>query len=114
MDDCIFCRIASGEIPTTNVYEDERVLAFYDMAPQAAVHVLVIPKAHADSLAGAEALPDDTLAALLRAVGRVAQITGVDQTGFRVIANAGADACQTVNHLHMHVLGGEKLPERLV
>ena len=109
MDDCIFCRIARGEIPSAKVYEDEHVLAFKDINPLAPVHVLVIPKQHVASLNELDALPADTQLALLRACREVARLTGIADSGYRIAANCGADAAQSVQHLHIHVLGGGKL-----
>ena len=110
MDDCLFCRIVRGEIPSDKVYEDENVLAFRDIAPMAPVHVLIIPKRHADDAA---ALTGETAAALARAIGAVAQKAGVSETGYRLISNVGEDGCQSVKHMHIHMLGGRKLPEKM-
>lgn len=111
-DDCIFCKIANHVIESDYVYEDDIVTAFRDMSPQAPTHVLVVPKQHYDNLV--DDVPAETLAALVNAVGEVAKAEGIDQTGFRVIANTGDDAGQTVHHLHLHVLGGRSLGEGLV
>ena len=111
MSDCIFCKIAAHEIPSTVVYEDELVIAFDDLSPQAPVHTLVIPKEHYQDIT--DGVPAETLAAMVHAIGEVAKAKGLG-TGFRVISNKGADAGQTVMHLHMHVLGGEPLGENLI
>lgn len=111
MDDCIFCKIAQHEIPSTIVYEDDMVIAFDDLNPQAPVHTLVVPKAHYDNIV--DDVPGEVLAAMTHAVAEVAKAKGLDQ-GFRVIANTGAAAGQTVMHLHMHVLGGKDMSETLV
>ena len=111
MSDCIFCKIAAHEIPSSVVYEDDLVIAFDDLNPQAPVHTLVIPKAHYDNVV--DGVPAETLAAMVHAVGEVARAKGLDD-GFRVIANTGAAAGQTVMHVHMHVLGGKELGENLV
>ena len=111
MCDCIFCKIAAHEIPSSVVYEDDLVIAFDDLNPQAPVHTLVIPKAHYDNIV--DGVPAGTLAAMVHAVGEVARAKGLDD-GFRVIANTGAGAGQTVMHVHMHVLGGKELGENLV
>ena len=111
MSDCLFCKFASHEIPTTVVYEDELVFAFDDINPQAPVHTLVIPKAHYLDIT--DGVPAETLAAMAYAIDKVAAAKGLDG-GFRVISNKGADAGQTVMHFHMHVLGGKKLGEGLV
>lgn len=107
MTDCIFCKIAAHEVPSTVVYEDEKVIAFRDLEPQAPTHVLVIPKHHYANIA--DDVPADVLGAMAHAVGEVAKSEGIDKTGFRVIANTGDDAGQTVHHFHMHVLGGKGL-----
>ena len=110
--DCIFCKIASGEIPSQRVYEDESVVAFRDINPQAPVHVLVIPRAHIPSV---DAVSDENLAvaaAVLRAIPRVAAAVGLTN-GYRVITNCGEDGCQSVKHMHFHILGGKKLAETM-
>ena len=106
MDNCIFCKIARGEIPSTKVYEDEYVLAFRDINPLAPKHVVVIPKRHVGSLNELDALTDAEQLDLLRTCKKVAEIEGITETGYRVASNCGADAGQTVGHLHLHVLGG--------
>lgn len=111
MSDCIFCKIAAHEIPSTVVYEDELVIAFDDLSPQAPVHTLVIPNEHYQDIT--DGVPAETLAAMVHAIGEVAKAKGLG-TGFRVISNKGADAGQTVMHFHMHVLGGEPLGENLI
>ena len=113
MDNCLFCRIVSGEIPSTKVYEDDQVLAFRDIAPQAPVHVLVIPKKHIKNWLEAENEADELLAHMMRTVSAVAKLENVQESGFRVVSNSGADACQSVSHLHMHVLAGTKLSEQM-
>lgn len=107
MSDCIFCKIANGEIPSEFLYEDDRAVAFRDLNPIAPTHVLVVPKAHHDNVI--DGVPAETLASMVAAVDAVAAKTGIAKTGFRVVMNAGADAGQAVNHLHMHVLGGKRL-----
>ena len=110
MEDCIFCKIAQGEIPSTKVYEDDTVLAFRDLDPQAPEHVLIIPKKHLSSVLdfGAE---DRELAAhiLTTVVPQIARELGVADGGFRLVTNTGADGGQTVGHLHFHLLGGRSL-----
>jgi histidine triad (HIT) family protein len=104
--DCLFCKIVAGEIPAELVHEDESTIAFRDISPQAPSHVLVVPRRHVDSLA---ALDDRELGgALLAAATRVAATEGLG-TGWRLIANTGADGGQEVGHLHLHVLGGRPL-----
>ena len=104
MDDCIFCKIAAGEIPATVVYEDERVLAFEDLNPQMPVHALIIPKEHYANIE--DGVPDDLMGHVFNTVKKVAEIKGIADSGYRVIVNTGSDAQQTVHHLHVHVLGG--------
>lgn len=110
MADCIFCKIAHGEIPSTKVYEDDTVLAFRDLDPQAPEHVLIIPKKHLSSVLdfGTE---DRELAAhiLTDVVPALARTLGIDASGFRLVTNTGADGGQTVGHLHFHLLGGRSL-----
>ncbi|MFQ5784881.1 MAG: histidine triad nucleotide-binding protein [Alphaproteobacteria bacterium] len=109
-DDNIFARILRGEIPCDKVYEDDHVLAFRDINPQAPVHVLVIPKGRYVSLDDfSENAPDAEIAAFMRAVGRIARDQGVADSGYRFLANNGADAHQEVPHLHIHIFGGRKL-----
>ena len=109
--DCIFCKIVAGTAPSRKVYEDQYVLAFWDIRPRAKVHLLVIPKQHVASLKELDELPVETRAALLSACVRVAREQGILDQGFRVIANSGKDANQSVFHLHFHVVGGERLRE---
>ena len=113
MSDCLFCRIIAGEIPSTRVYEDEDTFAFRDIQPQAPVHVLVVPKRHIPNWLDAAGETDAALAKLWRAAAEVARLEGIDASGVRLISNAGADARQTVSHLHLHVLGGAPLSERM-
>lgn len=107
MRDCLFCKIVAGQIPSTKVYENETVLAFRDIDPKAPVHVLIIPKAHYDSLLSPGA--DKAAAALFASVASVARKVGVDDAGFRVVINTGRDGGQAVGHLHLHLLGGRAL-----
>ena len=112
MEDCVFCKIIKGQIPSKKVYEDDEILAFYDINPIAKVHVLVIPKMHIKSLQDLKEENKDLLFHLFEKINEVAKIVGIDKTGFRVISNVGKDAGQAVKHLHFHILGGEKLPTR--
>lgn len=109
MEDCIFCKIAQKEIPSTVVYEDEHTLAFEDLSPQAPVHVLVVPKAHYASIA--DGIPDELLVAVMKAANKVATIKGIEKTGYRLVTNVGSGAGQTVFHFHVHVLGKMDLGE---
>ena len=112
MDDCVFCKIIKGEIPSKKVYEDDDILAFYDINPIAKVHVLVIPKKHITSLLELKEEDKDLLFHIFNKINEIAEIVGVAKTGFRVISNVGEDSGQAVKHLHFHILGGEKLPTR--
>ncbi|MBO4953996.1 MAG: HIT domain-containing protein [Clostridia bacterium] len=112
MENCIFCKLANHEIPTNIVYENELVTAFEDANPVAPVHTLIVPKAHMDNILG---LSDpDLMVALKDAIDQVAEIKGVKESGFRLINNCGADAGQTVMHLHIHLIGGVSLGEKLI
>lgn len=108
MADCLFCKIAAGQIPSTKVYEDDLVYAFRDIAPQAPTHILVIPKAHIGSVA--EVTPENShlVARVFETIAQIAQAEGLTQ-GYRVVSNCGADAGQSVHHLHFHILGGRQL-----
>jgi histidine triad (HIT) family protein len=108
MSDCLFCKIAAGEIPSTKLYEDELCFAFYDIAPQAPVHFLVIPKAHVGSVAEVNADNSAVVAHIFEAIARVARRDGLGN-GFRVVTNCGEDAGQSVPHLHFHLLAGRVL-----
>ena len=112
MADCLFCKIIAGEIPSSKVYEDEFCYAFRDINPQAPVHVLVVSKEHVANVQEAAALSDEALAAVIRAIGRIAQQEKLDN-GFRVVTNCGKDACQSVNHLHFHILGGRQMADQM-
>jgi histidine triad (HIT) family protein len=113
MTDCLFCNIARGVIPCDNVYEDDRFLAFRDIHPQAPVHILIIPKEHISGLNGLEFAADTLLAGLLRAARTIALSEGIMVSGYRLVSNCGPDACQSVPHLHFHILGGMQLSERM-
>ena len=108
MSNCLFCRIVAGEIPSTKVYEDDSVLAFRDIAPQAPTHILVIPKAHIGSVAEINGENSNIVAHIFEVIPQIAKAEGLDQ-GYRVVSNCGEDAGQTVHHLHFHILGGKKL-----
>lgn len=106
MNDCIFCRIIAGEIPSERVYEDDKMIVIRDVAPAAPVHVLMIPKAHTENIITAEPK------LLLYMFGKVKELVeklGVNEKGFRIVANTGDDGGQTVKHLHIHLLGGKAL-----
>ncbi len=108
MENCLFCKIVSGVIPSTKVYEDEMILAFRDIAPQAPTHILVIPKAHIPSVDGVTAENSAIVAHIFTVIPQIAKAEGLSG-GYRVVSNCGADAGQTVHHLHFHILGGKVL-----
>ena len=108
MSNCLFCKIIAGEIPSTKVYEDETVLAFRDIAPQAPTHILVIPKAHIASVAEVTADNSAVIAHIFEVIAKVAEAEGL-KDGYRVVSNCGDHAGQTVHHLHFHILGGRQL-----
>ena len=108
MENCLFCKIIAGDIPSTKVYEDETILAFRDIAPQAPTHILVIPKVHIPSVAGITAENSGVVAHIFEMIPQIAEKEGLEN-GYRVVSNCGADAGQTVPHLHFHILGGKTL-----
>ena len=109
--DCLFCRIASGDIPSTKVFEDDRILAFRDIAPQAPTHILFIPKEH---IASADEITPETsplVAHIFETIPAVAKAEGL--SSYRLISNVGPDACQSVRHMHIHLLGGRQMGDRM-
>lgn len=105
-EDCIFCRIIKGEIPSNKVYEDDKMIAIHDVAPAAPVHVLLLPKEHTENVTTADS---ELVAYMLGKVKAIAEQTGIAEKGFRVVINTGEEGGQTVNHLHIHVIGGKAL-----
>ncbi len=105
-EDCIFCKIASGQIPSTRVYEDDVCLAFNDLSPQAPTHILIIPREHLDSLDQASDKHKEMLGHLLHTAAEIAREKGFAENGYRVVINTNADGGQTVFHLHVHLLAG--------
>ena len=105
---CLFCKIVAGEIPSTKVYEDELILAFRDIAPQAPTHILVIPKCHIPSVDGITAENSAVVAHIFETIPTIAAAEKLEN-GYRVVSNCGSDAGQTVHHLHFHILGGKAL-----
>ena len=105
---CLFCKLVAGEIPSTKVYEDETVLAFRDIAPQAPTHILVIPKVHIASVAEVNAENSSVIAHIFEVIPKIAESEGLTG-GYRVVSNCGDHAGQTVHHLHFHILGGKQL-----
>ena len=108
MNDCIFCKIAAGEIPSAKVYEDADCVAFNDISPQAPTHVLIIPREHVASLAEAEQRHREALGHLFLTAAHIAREKGFAEDGYRVVVNTNRDGGQTVYHLHVHLLGGRQ------
>lgn len=109
---CLFCKIVAGDIPASKVYEDDTILAFRDINPQAPVHILVIPKVHIPSLDGVTPENSAVLAHIFETIPQIAKEAGLTN-GYRLISNCGPDACQTVPHLHFHILGGRAMTETM-
>ena len=109
MPDCLFCRIAAGEIPSAIVYEDAQLVAFRDITPQAPTHILLIPRRHISTLNDLTAEDDGLVGEMTRRAAAIAKDQGLAERGYRVLFNCNADAGQTVFHIHMHLLGGRRL-----
>ena len=114
MEDCIFCKIIKGEIPSNKVYEDEDVLAFHDINPAAPIHILVIPKKHLKSLLELEDEDYELVGKIQKVINKLAHQLNIEEEGYRVIVNCGKDAGQEVMHLHYHLLAGRKLGSKIV
>ena len=112
VENCLFCKIIAGVIPSKKAYEDEKILAFYDIAPQAPVHILVIPKTHIACVDVINEANADIVAYIFTKIPAIAKAAGITN-GYRVISNCGADACQSVPHLHFHILGGGELSDKM-
>ena len=110
--DCIFCNIIKGEIPSTKVYEDKKMIIINDIAPQAAKHYLAIPKVHFANIVEMDKKQAKIVGKMLKTIGELADSLGL-QDGFRIVSNKGENGCQSVGHLHIHILGGEKLSEKM-
>ena len=113
-ENCIFCKIIRGEIPSDIVYEDEEIIAFRDIHPAAPIHILVIPKKHIPALTHLEKEDESLIGKIYTIINKIAEKEGLAQKGFRVIVNCGEDGGQEVEHLHFHLLGGKKLGEKIV
>ena len=114
MEDCLFCKIIKGEIPSNKVYEDEEILAFKEINPVAPIHILVIPKKHIGSLAHMEKEDEIIVGKIYGVINKIAEEQGFKENGYRVIVNCGKDAGQEVMHLHFHLLAGKKFGEKIV
>lgn len=114
MDNCIFCKIIKGEIPSEKVYEDEEILAFKDINPAAPIHILVIPKKHIETLLDVKEEDNYLIEKIYTTINKIAKDLGIEKDGFRVIANCGKDSGQEVMHIHFHLLAGKKLGTKIV
>lgn len=114
MEDCIFCKIIKGEIPSEKVYEDDEILAFKDINPAAPIHILVIPKKHIKSLLDLEEQDYELVGKIQKVINKLVKQLNIEQEGFRIIVNCGKDAGQEVMHLHYHLLAGRKLGSKIV
>ena len=112
MDSCLFCKIIAGQIPSDKVYEDDRCYAFRDINPQAPVHILIVPKTHVADVAECTEKDSALAGHVLKVASELAKREGLTN-GFRLVTNAGADACQSVKHFHVHLLGGRKMSEKM-
>jgi len=113
-ENCIFCKIIAGELPSRKVYEDDKILAFHDINPAAPVHIICVPKIHVGSLNEIEPKNLEYPARIIEKIPEIAKIMGIFDSGYRVIINVGKDGGQSVGHLHFHVIGGKQLPLGLV
>lgn len=113
MEECIFCKIIKGELPSDKVYEDDKILAFKDINPAAPVHILVIPKEHIKSANEINDKNSDVVSHIFKIIPSIAKSQGIDEDGYRIITNIGDNGGQTVHHLHFQILGGKKLPMNL-
>ncbi|MEE0872195.1 MAG: histidine triad nucleotide-binding protein [Ruminococcus sp.] len=112
MDNCIFCKIVDGSIPSKKVYEDELIVAFYDLEPQAPVHVLVVPKQHISCADEIDESNSSVVAHIFTKIPQIAKTLGLEN-GYRIVNNCGSDGCQSVKHIHFHLLGGTQLNGRM-
>lgn len=114
MEDCLFCKIIKGEVPSNKVYEDEEFLAFHDINPAAPIHILVIPKKHIKSVAELEKEDEALMGKLFTVINKIAEQEGFKEDGYRIINNCGKNGGQEVMHLHFHILGGRELGPKIV
>lgn len=112
MSDCLFCKIIAGEIPCDKVYEDQTIFAFRDINPQAPVHILLVPKTHIPSAYHVTSQNCQVVAHIFEVISQLAEHEGLEN-GYRVVTNCGPDGCQSVQHLHFHLMGGKKLTEQM-
>ena len=114
MDNCVFCKIIKGEIPSEKVYEDEDVIAFKDINPVTPIHILVIPKKHIATLLDVTEEDSHLIGKVFVAINKIAKQIGIEENGFRIVANCGRDSGQEVMHIHFHILGGKVLGPKIV
>ncbi|MCD6323109.1 MAG: histidine triad nucleotide-binding protein [Clostridiales bacterium] len=114
MSDCIFCKIIDGEIPSNTIYETEKIKVFKDINPVAPVHLIIVPKIHIEDLNSLNEENGGVVVDCMLAAKKVAEISGISESGYRVISNCGEDGGQTVQHLHFHVIGGVSMGERIL
>lgn len=114
MEDCIFCKIINGEIPSEKVYEDDKVIAFKDINPAAPMHILVIPKEHVQDVLAVNPENKEMISNIFLAINKIAKQLGIEKDGFRIINNCGKDAGQEVMHLHFHLLAGGKMGPKII
>lgn len=114
MEDCIFCKIINGEIPSEKVYEDDKVIAFKDINPAAPIHILVIPKEHVQDVLAVNPENKEMISDIFLAINKIAKQLGIEEDGFRIINNCGKDAGQEVMHLHFHLLAGGKMGPKII
>ena len=114
MEDCIFCKIIKGEIPSEKVYEDDEILAFKDIQPAAPIHILVIPKKHISTLLEVAEEDSTLMAKIFQVINKIVKDLGIEKDGFRVIANCGKDSGQEVMHIHFHLLAGRKMGPKII
>ncbi len=107
MSDCLFCKIINGEIPSKKVFENDKVYAFYDIAPQAPVHAVIVPKTHIESANDITFENSQTISDIYEAIPEIAKILSISESGYRIVNNCGKDAGQTVFHIHFHIMGGD-------
>jgi histidine triad (HIT) family protein len=109
VENCVFCKIISGDIPCVKIYENDLLLSFRDISPEAPQHVLIIPKKHIDNINELEAADGNIISEVYLAAKNIAKILGIHETGYRIITNCGEDGGQTVKHIHFHLLGGRQM-----
>lgn len=114
MDNCIFCKIIKGEIPSEKVYEDDEIIAFKDIKPAAPIHILVVPKKHIETLLDIKEEDNYLISKIFAIINKIAKQIGIEKNGFRIIANCGKDSGQEVMHIHFHLLAGKTMGPKIV